>query len=129
VGSRRRTGLPDTIRFSETFDASASELVAAVRSNGLDSVVTKRRNSSYKPGDRSVALVKVRANRGQEVVIGGYVLGSTTFDSIMVGYYKGSDLMYAGRIRNGFAPASRRMVFSNFEGLSISKCPFRNLPE
>src|SRR5208282_6942060 len=35
----------------------------------------------------------------------------------------------AGRIRNGFAPASRRSVFSNFEGLSISKCPFRNLPE
>src|SRR5882757_421351 len=35
----------------------------------------------------------------------------------------------AGRIRNGFAPASRRTVFSNFEGLSISKCPFRNLPE
>src|ERR1700674_3498989 len=35
----------------------------------------------------------------------------------------------AGRIRNGFAPASRRRVFSNFAGLSISKCPFRNLPE
>src|SRR5258708_22899122 len=35
----------------------------------------------------------------------------------------------AGRIRNGFAPASRRTVFSNFEGLSVSKCPFRNLPE
>jgi bifunctional non-homologous end joining protein LigD len=37
--------------------------------------------------------------------------------------------MFAGRIRSGFAPASRRTVFSNFEGLSISKCPFRNLPE
>jgi hypothetical protein len=33
------------------------------------------------------------------------------------------------RIRNGFAPASRRTVFSKFDGLSISKCPFRNLPE
>jgi len=37
--------------------------------------------------------------------------------------------MYAGRIRNGFAPAWRRTVFSNFEGLSISECPFQNLPE
>jgi ATP-dependent DNA ligase len=25
--------------------------------------------------------------------------------------------------------ASRRTVLSNFEGLSVSKCPFRNLPE
>jgi ATP-dependent DNA ligase len=34
--------LPDTIRFSETFDVSASELMAAVRSNGLEGVVAKR---------------------------------------------------------------------------------------
>jgi len=121
--------LPDTIRFSETFDASASELMAAVRSNGLEGVVAKRNDSSYKPGDRSGAWVKVRANRGQELVIGGYVPGSTTFDSILVGYYEGGNLVYAGRIRNGFTPASRRTVFSNFEGLSIIECPFRNLPE
>ena len=121
--------LPATIRFTETFDASEAELIAAVRSNGLEGVVAKRRDSSYKPGDRSGAWVKVRANRGQELVIGGYIPGSTTFDSILVGNYEGRDLMYAARIRNGFAPASRRSVFSNFEGLSISKCPFRNLPE
>jgi ATP-dependent DNA ligase len=78
--------LPDTIRFSETFEASASELMEAVRSNGLEGVVAKRRDSSYKPGDRSGAWVKVRANRGQELVIGGYIRGSTTFDSILVGY-------------------------------------------
>jgi len=73
--------------------------------------------------------VKVRANRGQELVIGGYIPGSTSFDSILVGYYEGTDLMYAARIRNGFTPASRRTVFSNFEGMSTSKCPFQNLPE
>jgi ATP-dependent DNA ligase len=91
--------------------------------------VAKRRDSLYKPGDRSGAWVKVRANRGQELVIGGYIPGSTTFDSILVGYYERSDLMYAARIRNGFTSASRRTVFSKFEGLSIFKCPFRNLPE
>ncbi len=121
--------LPDTIRFSETFDASPTELMAAVRSNGLEGVVAKRRDSSYKPGDRSGAWVKVRANRGQEFVIGGYLPGLAAFDSILVGYYEGRDLMYASRIRNGFTPASRRALYSNFEGLSISKCPFRNLPE
>jgi len=31
--------------------------------------------------------------------------------------------------RHGFAPPSRRTAFSNFEGPSIFKCPFRNLPE
>ena len=29
----------------------------------------------------------------------------------MVGYYRGKDLVYVARVRNGFVPASRRQVF------------------
>ena len=57
--------LPETIRFSETFDASAAQLMAAVRSHGLEGVVAKRRNSLYRPLDRSGAWVRVCADRGQ----------------------------------------------------------------
>jgi ATP-dependent DNA ligase len=41
--------LPDTIRFSETFDDSPSELMAAARSDGLEGVVAKRRDGSALP--------------------------------------------------------------------------------
>jgi hypothetical protein len=51
--------------------------------------------------------------------------GSVTFDSILVGYHERRDLMYASQIRNGLTPVTRRALFSNFEGLSIAKCPFR----
>ena len=54
---------------------------------------------------------------------------SNTFDSILVGYYEGSDLRYAARIRNGFVPATRQRVFAKFRGLYIDECPFVNLPE
>jgi ATP-dependent DNA ligase len=73
--------------------------------------------------------VKLRANKGQELVIGGYVPASSTFHSILVGYYQGRDLTYAARIRAGFVPALRRSVFTQFRGLEIAKCPFVNLPE
>jgi ATP-dependent DNA ligase len=43
------TSFPGTIRFSETVDVLASELMAAVRSNGLEGVVAKRSDSLYKP--------------------------------------------------------------------------------
>jgi len=52
----------------ETFAVTAADLMAAVRSNGLEGVVAKRRDSAYKPGDRFGAWVKVRANRHQELV-------------------------------------------------------------
>jgi DNA ligase D-like protein (predicted ligase) len=121
--------LGDPVRHSETFDVPVAELLATVRKHGLEGIVAKRRSSTYRPGDRSGDWVKLRANRGQELVIGGYVPGSSTFDSILVGYYDGRDLKYAARIRAGFVPAVRQRVFAQFRGLEIVKCPFVNLPE
>ena|SRR6516162_6593327 len=50
-------------------------------------------------------------------------------DAVVVGYYRGGDLIYVARVRNGFVPASRRQVFARLKPLIISKCPFVNLPE
>ena len=121
--------LTEPIRHSETFDVTAAELLEAVRQQGLEGVVAKRRNSSYRPGDRSGDWVKLRANRRRDLVIGGFVPSPNGFDSILLGYYEGRSLMYSARIRSGFVPASRRMVFSKLRGLAIEVCPFQNLPE
>jgi bifunctional non-homologous end joining protein LigD len=37
--------------------------------------------------------------------------------------------MFAGRVRAGFVPATRRDVLAKLKGLKVSKCPFANLPE
>src|SRR5947209_19374848 len=49
-------------------------------------------------------------------------------DSILV-YYEDRDLIYAGRVRAGLTPASRRLLVPYFEELQIPRCPFCNLPE
>lgn len=41
-------------------------------------------------------------------MIGGYIPGPHGFDCRIVGYYRGKDLVYVARVRNGFVPASRR---------------------
>ena len=68
-------------------------------------------------------------NSGQELVIGGYLRGAQGVDSIIVGYYRGSDLVCVARVRNGFVPATRRQVFLKLQPLVVSACPFANLPE
>jgi len=50
-------------------------------------------------------------------------------DSIVVGYYRGKDLIYVVRVRNGFVPATRRMVYEKLKPLITDRCPFVNLPE
>jgi bifunctional non-homologous end joining protein LigD len=71
----------------------------------------------------------MRVNRGQEFVIGGYTIGTNTFDAVILGYYDGNRLMYAARTRNGFTPAVRARLFHAFRPLETRLCPFANLPE
>ena len=70
----------------------------------------------------------MRVNRGQEFVIGGYTVGTKTFDALIFGYYEGYCLIYAARTRNGFTPVVREQLFKKFRGLEIKHCPFANLP-
>jgi ATP-dependent DNA ligase len=55
--------------------------------------------------------------------------GPHCLDSIVVGYYRGKELVYLARVKNGFVPASRRQMFEKLRLLVIPECPFVNLPE
>jgi len=98
------------IRIPEQFDISADQMLAAVREQGLEGIVAKRKDSLYEPGKRTGFWARIRINKGQEFVIGGFMPGPHGVDSIIVGYYRGKDLVYVARVRNGFVPATRRMV-------------------
>ena len=121
--------LGDPIRESAVLDASLPELIRAVKAQGLEGLVAKRKLSRYEPGQRSGAWQKMRVNQGQEFVIGGYTRAPRTFDALVFGYYDGPRLLYAARTRNGFTPTLREQLFRRFRGLETDKCPFANLPE
>jgi len=117
------------IRIVESFETTAENMLNATRAQGLEGVVAKRKDSQYEAGKRSGSWVKYRLNSGQELVIGGYIPGAHGVDAIIVGYYRGKELFYVARVRNGFVPASRRQLFEQLRPLRVPGCPFANLPE
>ena len=117
------------VRLSEAVETSAAAILHTVRDYGLEGVVAKREDSVYEPGKRTGAWLKHRINLGQEFVIGGYTPGSHGFDALVVGFYRGEDLIYASRVRAGFVPALRRQLFARLKPLVAKECPFANLPE
>jgi len=121
--------LADPIRYSPILEASLPNLIRSVKEQGLEGLVAKRRDSLYQPGERSGAWVKMRVNRSDEFVIGGYTIGSRHFDALIFGYWEGDRLMYAARTRSGFTPALREQLQQRFRGLETPECPFANLPE
>ena len=121
--------LAEPVRYAGELNASLRDLIHSVKTQGLEGLIAKRRNSSYEPGLRSGAWLKMRVNRGQEFVIGGYTVGTKTFDALVIGYYEGDRLIYVARTRNGFTPATRQQLFKKFPRLEVADCPFVNLPE
>jgi bifunctional non-homologous end joining protein LigD len=85
-----RTVLPrlrDPIRYAAPLEAPLPVLIESVRIQGLEGLVAKRLDSRYETGLRTGAWQKMRVNRGQEFVIGGYTVGGSTFDALVFGYY------------------------------------------
>jgi ATP-dependent DNA ligase len=117
------------VRVAEYFETSVDVILQSAREQGLEGVVAKRKDSRYEAGKRSGAWAKYRLNSGQELIIGGYISGPHGVDSIIIGYYKESRLIYVARVRNGFVPLTRRQVLARLQPLTILDCPFTNLPE
>ncbi len=121
----------DPLRQSEVFDTTAEELLAHARKLGLEGIVAKAAGSRYEVGRRSGAWLKCRIAQDQEFVIGGFSPPNGSrrfFGSILVGYYEGNRLIYAGKVGTGFNHSLLRSLHAKFLGLQTSDCPFANLP-
>ena len=103
-------------------------MIRAITGLGLEDIVAKRQDSLYESGKRGESRVKYKINKGQDFVVGGYTPGNP-FDAVIVGYYDGDKLLYAGKVSAGFVPHVRREVISRMKPLETYVCPFANLPE
>jgi bifunctional non-homologous end joining protein LigD len=116
------------ILLSTALPGTPQQIEDALRSAGLEGVVAKRVGSLYEPGRRSHSWIKVKFNKRQEFVIGGYKPAGDMFDSVLVGYFERRRLFYAGKVRAGLTPRTRAEVFERIREHTISACPFVNLP-
>ena len=58
------------VRIIDYFEVPAADMLSAIRAQGLEGIVAKRKDSRYEVGKRSGAWAKYRLNSGQELVIG-----------------------------------------------------------
>ena len=130
---QRRARLPGVVEnsgllLSEQLQGSAAEVAGAVRALGLEGVIAKRWSSRYAAGQRGGPWVKLKLDKQQEFVVGGYRPGPHGVDALLVGVFAGRELRFAGKVRAGFTPRLRRDVFAALEPLHIGRCPFADLP-
>ncbi len=121
----------DPIRYSGEISGDVKSLVAEVQRRGLEGLIGKQRNSVYEAGRRSGAWIKLKCVNEQEFVIGGYTPpgGSRKyFGAILVGYYDGGKLKFAGKVGSGFTAKSLSILHKKFREEEREDCPFVDLP-
>jgi bifunctional non-homologous end joining protein LigD len=107
-------------------------LYAAALANGFEGVMGKREDSKYEAGKRSGAWIKVKSTHSAEFVIGGYTKGKgarAPLGALLVGYWSGTKLHYAGHVGSGFDDKSLEQTLERLGALRSSASPFAEKPD
>jgi bifunctional non-homologous end joining protein LigD len=104
-------------------------MLAAARAQDLEGIVAKRLDSTYLPGRRSQAWVKVKNKRTADVVVGGWLEGeggrSGRLGALVIGIPDDDGVLrYAGRVGTGFTETELARVKRLLDDLAADASPF-----
>ncbi len=122
----------DIIRLSENFEVSGIEFFETAKKMGLEGIIAKRSDSKYFPGNRSKDWLKIKANKRQEMVIGGYTINDNTsksFSSLLLGVFEKGKLIYTGKVGTGFNGKQQKEMLTQFKPFITQSPPFTELPD
>jgi bifunctional non-homologous end joining protein LigD len=117
----------DIVRYSETFDAPANEVVASACRLGLEGVIGKRKDAHYVTR-RSADWIKLKCSQRQEFVIGGFTdpKGARKgIGSLLLGVHdEEGNLLYAGNVGTGFDDRTLTDLRKKLDEVKSDKSPF-----
>jgi bifunctional non-homologous end joining protein LigD len=120
------------IQLSKDFDTSGTEFLAAAKKMGLEGIMAKRKDSVYETGRRTGNWLKIKSNKRQEVVIGGFTKNDDTskpFSALLVGVFEKGKFIYTGKIGTGFNIKTQKEMLKQFELLITDKPQFTAEPD
>ncbi|MDQ6524402.1 non-homologous end-joining DNA ligase [Nocardioides sp. LHD-245] len=99
----------------------------ATRAQGLEGIVSKRRDSTYRPGERSSHWLKLPHRHRGSFVVGGWrpqVGTSDRLAALLVGEPTAAGLAFRGRVGSGIGPKQSRLLAELLAPLSRAASPF-----
>ena len=118
------------LRFSEHLETDGLAIFQKACELHAEGIVSKRSASRYSSG-RGGSWLKVKCIHEQEFVIGGFTLpsnGKHGVGALLLGYYDGKKLIYAGRTGTGFTEKTHRVLRNQLEESRQRENPFANPP-
>ena len=80
------------VRFASHVETEGLAFYAAAEQRGIEGIIAKHRRSTYEPGQRTRAWLKIKIRPEQELVVGGWTPGegnAKDLGALVVGVYEG----------------------------------------
>ena len=122
----------DFVKYHDHVSEKGLEFFAMVEQMGLEGMIAKRADSTYVPGVRNGDWLKIKSQQTEEVLICGFTApkGSRKkFGSLVLGRYKGEDLVFCGHTGTGFSDKGLDDLYNKMEPLITEKSPFTKTPK
>lgn len=118
------------IRYSDHILGDGKRVLSEACRNGLEGIVSKLSDSPYE-SRRTKTWLKSKCHARQEFVIGGMTRPKGTrtgFGALLLGYYRGGQLVYCGRVGTGFSDSLLGQLERKLVQLATRDSPFSNPP-
>ena len=116
----------DPIRFTPFRTTGSAAMLRDACAKGAEGIIAKRAESRYVSA-RSTDWLKIKCVHQQEFVIGGYTAPKGSREqlgALLVGYYDGGTLRYAGKVGTGYDRATLEMLHRQLAPLHRRTSPF-----
>jgi len=119
------------ISLSESIEKDGEYFFEAIKKEGLEGIIAKRKNSLYRPGLRSTDWLKIKTHLQKEAIIVGFTdpkAGRLYFGSLLLGAYEGEDLIYIGSVGIGFSDQALHTLYEKMSQHVIADSAVRGAP-
>ncbi len=100
------------------------------KENNLEGIIAKKASSKY-VSSRSENWLKIKNSQRQEFVVCGFTTTEKNeyLSALILGYYDGSSLVYAGKVGTGFSENDKKILHQALSKIKRKTSPFKDYSE
>lgn len=121
---------PKNLYYSRYVRGNGKESFAVACEAGMEGIIGKKADSLYS-GTRNGDWIKLKCDKRQEFVIGGYTLSDKKtwgISSLLLGFYEDGELVFAGRAGTGLSESDMKTLEEKFENIKRVEPAFKIAP-
>ncbi|HUP89887.1 MAG TPA: non-homologous end-joining DNA ligase [Longimicrobiales bacterium] len=113
--------------------SDGEKMLRRAAEQGWEGIIAKEVDAKYQPGKRSASWLKLKLEKRQEFVVGGYTEPRKSrkhIGALLLGYYNNDDeFIYVGHTGGGFSDKGLQDMYKLLEPLERKTSPFTTTPK